>query len=593
LLWEGRRTALLRHQTLSAALDWSYNLLDDRDRVILRRLSVFVGTFTLEAAMSVAARAEVDGERVAVAIASLVDKSLVSANTTDVTARYRLLDTTRAYLKKQFDTDDDAQETARRQAIYYLDLFKRAGEDPASTSRDAGTATNLVEHLGNVRAALEWSFSDRGNNKIGVALATASARLFLELSLLTECQRWTERAIMTLDEAILGTRTEMELQAILGLSCMFARGNSERVRATLTRSLFLARELGDLHSELRFLGALFTFHGRTGEFRRATEVALRSVAVANKIADPRRIAEAHTAIGTARHVEGDVGSARFHLEAAIEIPASRRDTVFFGFEYRYFARIVHARVLWLEGFSDQATAAAATILEEVEAADHPVTRCVSLIWGIPVFLWSGDLCRAGHYIDRAIKHTDKYSLAPYRAAGHALRGELMVKQGEAESGVQALRSSLETLHELRYELSTITLNAAIAEGLANLGRFDAALKTIDETIALAERNAPMVTLPELLRIKGDILVSTPGSSSSKAEECFQNALDKAGRQRALAWELRAAVSLASLLCKQDRAEEGGSVLAPIYNRFSEGFNNPDLRAAAGMMRQLGLPSRNL
>jgi predicted ATPase len=169
----------------------------------------------------------------------------------------------------------------------------------------------------------------------------------------------------------------------------------------------------------------------------------------------------------------------------------------------------------------------------------------------------------------------------------------MVKRGEAESGVLALRSSLETLHELRYELSTITLNAAIAEGLASLGQFDAALKTIDETIALAERNAPMVTLPELLRIKGDILVSTPGSNSSKAEECFQSSLDLAGRQRALAWELRAAISLASLLCGQDRAEEGGIVLAPIYNRFSEGFNNSDLRAAARIMRQLGLPSKNL
>jgi predicted ATPase/DNA-binding winged helix-turn-helix (wHTH) protein len=592
LLWEGRRTALLRHQTLSAALDWSYDLLGDRDRVILRRLSVFVGAFTLEAALSVAGRTEIDDERVADAIASLVDKSLVSANTSDVTTRYRLLDTTRAYLKKQPDTEGDAQETARRQAIYYLDLLKRTEENPASTS--PGTTTNLVEHLGNVRAALEWSFSDRGDSEIGLALATASARSFLELSLLTECYRWTERAIMTLDETNRGTRIEMELQAILGLSCMFGRGNSERVRDILTRSLFIARELGDLHSELRLLGALFTFHGRTGEFHRASEVALCSAAVANKIADPGGIAEAHTAIGTARHVEGDVAGARFHLEAALEIPVyRRRDTFFFGFEYRYFARIVHARVLWLEGLSDQAMATARKALEEVQTIDHPVTRCVSLIWGIPVFLWNGDLGDAEHYIDSVLKQTDKYSLAPYRAAGHALKGELMVKRGEAESGVLVLRSSLETLHELRYELLTITLTAAIAEGFATLGQFDAALKTIDETISLAERNAPMVTMPELLRIKGDILVSTPGSSSSKAEECFQNSLDQAGRQRALAWELRAAISLASLLRRQDRHEEGGSVLAPIYDRFSEGFNNSDLRAAARMMRQLGLPSKNM
>jgi predicted ATPase len=96
-------------------------------------------------------------------------------------------------------------------------------------------------------------------------------------------------------------------------------------------------------------------------------------------------------------------------------------------------------------------------------------------------------------------------------------------------------------------------------------------------------------MPELLRIKGDILVSTPGSDVSEAEECFSSSFDLAGRQGALAWELRAATSLASLLCRQDRLEEGRSVLAPIYDRFREGFGNSDFQAATQMMHELGLP----
>jgi predicted ATPase/DNA-binding winged helix-turn-helix (wHTH) protein len=593
LLWEGRRTALLRHQTLSAALDWSYDLLSDRDRLILRRLSVFVGVFTLDAALTVASGTDIGSVQVAAVVASLVGKSLVSADTSEVTTRYRLLDTTRAYLKTKSDSED-AHETARRHAIYYLDLLQRAGAIPESTASGIGSAPASAEHLGNVRAALEWSFSDRGDIEIGSALAAASARLFLGLSQLTECRRWTERAITKLGETSRGSRTEMELQAILGLSLMFARGNSERVRDALNRSLLIAAELGDLHSELRLLGALFTFHGRTGEFHSASEVALRSAFVAQKIADSVGIAEAHTALGIARHVEGDGASARFHLEAAIEIPVCpSRDTYFFGFEYRYFARIVHARVLWQEGLSDQATAAARKILEEVETLEHPVTRCVSLIWGIPIFLWNGDLSSAEHYIDRVIKQTDKYSLAPYQAAAHALKGELMVKRGDAESGVLVLRGWLETLHQLRYELSTIALAAAIAEGLTTLGQFDAALKTIDENISLAERNAPLAVMPELLRIKGDILVATPGSDKSKAEECFLNSLDLAGRRGALGWELRAASSLAFMLCRQGRLEEGRRVLAPIYDRFSEGFNNSDLKSATRLMLELGLLSKSL
>jgi predicted ATPase/DNA-binding winged helix-turn-helix (wHTH) protein len=591
LLWEGRRTALLRHQTLSATLDWSYDLLGDRERVILRRLSVFAGAFTLDAARSVAAATDVDGEQVDVAVSSLVGKSLISVNTRDVAMRYRLLDTTRAYLRKKLDSAD-AQETARRHAIYHLGLLQRTDADAGSTPPDGSSSTTLVEHLGDVRAALEWSSSERGDIKLGSALAAASARLFLELSLLTECHRWTEWAIATLDQTSRGTRTEMKLQGILALSLMFARGNSEQVRDALARSLLIAGELGDLHSELRLLGTLFIFHGRSGEFHSATEVAVRSAAVAEKIADPVGISEAHTALGIARHVEGDVPAARFHLESAIEIPVSNHlETLFFGFEYRYFARIVHARVLWLEGFSDQATAAARRILEEVQTVDHPVTRCVSLIWGIPIFLWNGDFGSAEHYIDTVIKQTDKYSLAPYHAAGHALRGELMVRRGQAGSGVSIIRDSLETLHELRYELSTIALTAAIAEGLATLGQFGAAMMTIDEIISLAELNAPQFAMPELLRIKGNILVSTPGSDPSKAEEYLQNSLGLAGRQGALALELRAATSLASLLGRQGRPEEGGKLIAPIYDRFTEGFDNSDLRAAARLMRELGLSFR--
>jgi len=102
LLWRGRRTALLRHQTLTATLNWSYDLLRELDRTILRRLSVFAGIFTLEAAHSVAAGDDVDDALVISAIADLVTKSLVAADTSDAIAHFRLLDTTRAYASQSW-----------------------------------------------------------------------------------------------------------------------------------------------------------------------------------------------------------------------------------------------------------------------------------------------------------------------------------------------------------------------------------------------------------------------------------------------------------------------------------------------------------
>src|SRR6202012_2023007 len=94
LLWQGRRTALPRHETLNAMLDWSYNLLSEREKVVLCRLSVFVGAFTLQAAGPVAWETEVDEADATDAVASLVAKSLISTTVINESTYYRLLDTT-------------------------------------------------------------------------------------------------------------------------------------------------------------------------------------------------------------------------------------------------------------------------------------------------------------------------------------------------------------------------------------------------------------------------------------------------------------------------------------------------------------------
>src|SRR6266481_6439435 len=118
LLWRGRRTALPRHQTLNAMLDWSYNLLQERDQVVLCRSSVFVGVFTLKAAISVAGTEASDAD-VADAMASLVAKSLISTTSIGESTYYRLLDTTQDYAAGKLAELGDADNIARHHAIYY------------------------------------------------------------------------------------------------------------------------------------------------------------------------------------------------------------------------------------------------------------------------------------------------------------------------------------------------------------------------------------------------------------------------------------------------------------------------------------------
>ena len=182
LLWLGPRTAPPRQRTLHATLDWSYGLLSDLERVVLRRLSVFVGHFTLDAALAVATSETVDEAIVFGAIDSLVAKSMVATRPIGAMMRYRLLDTTRAYALEISVEQVEAAELAVRHATYYRQWLEQTGIEWPTLSTGAERAPHFAG-LNNVRAALEWCFGVNGNAEIGIGLATAAAPVLLAMSL--------------------------------------------------------------------------------------------------------------------------------------------------------------------------------------------------------------------------------------------------------------------------------------------------------------------------------------------------------------------------------------------------------------------------
>ena len=141
-----------------------------------------------------------------------------------------MLDTTRAYALEISLDDTELADLAVRHATYYRRWLEQTGSRMADlVDRDAERAPHFAG-LNNVRAALEWCFGESGNVEIGIGLAAAAAPVFLAMSLLPECHRWSERAILALDDATRGGAEEMHLQAALGVSLMFTRGNGEAAR---------------------------------------------------------------------------------------------------------------------------------------------------------------------------------------------------------------------------------------------------------------------------------------------------------------------------------------------------------------------------
>ena len=586
LLWEGRRTALPRHQTLSATLDWSYNLLSERERLVLRRLSVFAGVFTLEAACSVAADADVDETQVVTALVSLVAKSLVTVSAGDTATRYRLLDTTRAYAVGKLAEIGEVDAIKRCHAIYYRELFERNDTGFLASADDAGFRSEL---LGNARVALEWSFSSRDDVGIGTSLAAVAAPFLSELSLLTECHRLTGRALAALSDADRGTRREMELQASLGSSLMLTEGNREEARIALTRALEIAEALDDPFFQMRLFRGLHNFHIGIGDFRHAIVLARRNEVVAIRTADPDALAMANWILGLSNYFVGNQRAAEANCEALLALPSvPPASATYFGFDSHTQTRIrcALAAIRWFRGFADQAAQLARKTIEQQATVEHPATFSTCLIFSGFMFVRIGNVAVAHDLIERLIAHTDKHSLGPYHGVGLGLRGTLAIQFGEAEAGVQVLRHAIDSMHAERYELHSPTFLGTLAEGLAKTGHSDAALIAVDDAIARVESNGQVFNLPDLLRIKGTILMSAPRADLPRVNELFLRSLEMARQQYALAWELRTATSLARLRLAQNRHDDAFAVLAPVYDQFTEGFESFDLKAARQLLDQL-------
>jgi predicted ATPase/DNA-binding winged helix-turn-helix (wHTH) protein len=587
LLSQGRRTALPRHQTLHAMLDWSYNLLSGRDRKVLDRLSIFVGAFTLEAAQAVAGDDQINAIEVADAIDSLIDKSLIWIAQIDGVTHHRLLDTTRAFAGEKLSQAPEAQTVARFHALYFAE---RQSNNPIEGSEASGEdLAAAAPHMGNIRAALEWSFSRDGDPAIGVRLAAATASLFIGLSLLVECRRWAEKALEALSDGDADGPTRLALQEALAFSTMFTQGNGNDVRTAIEEGLRLAEALGDRRRQMNLLAGLHIFLTRFGDFEAAVAVGHSAIRTAEQIGSRGAVATAEWMLGVAHHLRGDQAAGRHHCEAGLALAGAvdRSEMHFFGYDHRNRALIALARALWLNGFPDRAAKIARQAIDEAGKRDHPVNLCMAMVYTSTVLLWRGDLDEADQRIQRLVAHAARHSLGPYHAVGLALSGELAIERDDPGKGISLLRRALGLLQAEQYNVLTAAFHRALAEGLLQIGEIGEAAAVIDAALARSEALDGLFGAPELSRVRGEVWLRTTPPDPHAAEDAFHRSVQQAKAQSALSLELRSTMALAQLWSSHGMATEAADLLEHVYQRFSEGHQTADLRRAAGLLETFG------
>ena len=425
LLTSGSRTALPRQQTLRATLDWSYDLLAEHERVVLRRLSTFPGDFSVDAASAVASDATIDPFAVIDLLSQLVARSLVIADTSVGRTRFRLLETTRAYALEKLAEADEVDDIRRRHAQFYRDFFEPALDDRLRKPVGEWRETYLPE-LDNVRAALEWSIDGAGDPAIGVALAGASGELWGMLGLFGEGVRRLEGAI---DRIGPDTPESHQARLWLWLGRLVDETPNQALKA-FERAVELYRRLDDAlglgHALVR-LGRVLAFMGRLQEAEAVLDEAYSRL---NGVAPPRLLSLYMSHVAFMKTFAGDLAGARTYYERSLELDRKAGD------EFGALAIIGNlANVIWALG--------------DLDAAETSTREQVALLRNSPV--------------------------STRRLLGYALSNlaGVLAERGELDQALVAAREGLPLVKEdgsAWIFTDHVALRAALAGKLANAAR---------------------------------------------------------------------------------------------------------------------------
>jgi len=570
LLARGPRTALPRHQTLRATLDWSYEILSREEQIALRRLAVFSSTFDSGSATAVIADEEVRASDVIDVLTNLAAKSLLVSHVDGKEVLYRLLDTSRAYALEKLGNSRESVQIKRRHAQVCCSWA--ANDRNCESRRHPAWPVANRQRLEDVRAALDWCFSSDGDACLGTNLTAVSAPLWFQSSLLDEYPGRLEQALRVLNTTPTSAALELELNAALGDAILYTTGSSPRVTAAFNRTLELAEKLGTTVHHRRALWGLWVGRISAGDYQSALGYAEAYCLFVKRSNDPTALLTGDRMMALAHHFSGNQVVAQRHAERALThsgghiAPFSDRP---FQFEQRVAALAVLARILWIRGSANQAIVAARESLECAHSSGHALSLCYALSCLCNVLLWTGDVTEASRVASMLLEHSTRYSMRYWQFCGRCLLAAATRQESGTAVGCSLLRDPQcsPTHQEI---LATVHHSLATKEAFA---RADA---------GLAEWCAP-----ELLRVRAEALLRNHDAPA--AEGLLGRSLEIARNQGALSWELRTATSLARLRHSQCRTQEARALLTSVRGKFTEGFETADLISVSTLLDEMAPP----
>jgi predicted ATPase/DNA-binding winged helix-turn-helix (wHTH) protein len=561
-----RRTASRRHQTLRAALDWSFELLLQTERILLQRLAAFQGSFTLDSAVGFAARAGLDRRDVSEAIMSLAEKSLIMTDIAGYNARHRLLHTTRAYALERLLASSEGSVAFRWHAEEVRAILHKADTDRQTMS--VPDWTECYRHvMDDVRAALQWAFSEGGDVRLGAALTIAVVPLGCQLALSEEIRDQVQLALRRMAEL-----PERDTVVEARLHWALASMDSNLTMLSFTNAVAEAdaawETAGAPKDQIgpRLSKAIQAIENGAYESARSSAQDLGTVA--RQTLDPLAMLVANRVMAQAEHFCGSHSAARRIAERVLDHPAKTVPLSYVPvpIDHQVSMRIVLSRTLWLQGFADQANLVVEECIEYA-SSDSPFALCQALaLAACPIAFWRGDDARARRLVAMLLEHAGRYRMGRWREYGEAYQRMSVAPTCEKTATLDSSTAPMTTnpprglLHDTLVTISPRALSSGVRVA-----------STIDGASWCS---------PELLRVQGVRLLEQDREDSlDEAQLALSRSFEIAVEQGALAWQLRTAMSMVALTRDERRGAEARLRLSSVYDEFSEGHGTRDLSQA--------------
>lgn len=404
------------------------------------------------------------------------------------------------------------------------------------------------------------------------------------------------------------TKQELGLQLTLGVPLIATEGYAAaEVGKVYLRARELCQQSGDTPDAVEALWGLWTFHTVRAELATARQIAGEFLQLADRLPYPGLAMRAHLVMEITNVHLGEFSLAIEHFERALSLYDHNRhleDAFFYTQNPGMAMRCFGAWAFWFLGRPDEALVQIRQAVTLAHELDEPYGLAHAHLFGAVVHQLRHEDQMAEENAEAVITVSREHGLIMYEAMATIMQGWALLHRGRAQEAIETMQQGLRLLGATRTALVNPHYMGLLAEALEMTGQYEEGLRTLNEALEMAQRNGEGYYEAELHRLKGELLLSkltaqegatieqkrlvvgNQPDTQRQAEACFTQAIMIARKQSAKSWELRAAMSMARLYEQQGKHQEGGSLLADVYGKFTEGFETADLQEAKAMLNQL-------